>query len=71
MTDSPAVQRLIDVLPSIALPVARDIINSTESVLATFVTKLVAEETRQTEEKEKKKKKDADDVAANGEQCKS
>lgn len=47
-----------------------DIVNNTDSVLATFVTKLLVEETRQAEEKDKENK-DANSVALTGEQCKS
>lgn len=57
------------ILPSISPPEAREIINNTGSVLTTFVTKLLAEETRQAEEQEKKK--DANGVTVTGEQCKS
>ncbi len=70
VSDSPAVQRLVDALPSLTVAQARDIVNNTDSVLATFVTKLVAEETRQAEEKDKQNK-DANSVALTGEQCKS
>ena len=70
VSDSPAVQRLVDVLPSLTVAQARDIVNNTDSVLATFVTKLLVEETRQAEEKDKENK-DANSVALTGEQCKS
>ena len=68
MADAPAAQRLLEILPSLSPGEARDIVNNTGSVLSTFVTKLVDEETRQTEEK-KKKNKDADGIALTGEQC--
>jgi hypothetical protein len=68
--DSPAVQRLVEVLPSLTVAEARDIVNNTDSLLATFVTKLVAEETRQAEAKDKENK-DANSVAVTGDQCKS
>jgi len=66
--DAPAVQRLVEILPSLTVSEARDIVNNTNSVLSTFVTKLVAEETRQAEEKEKQNK-DANSVAVTGDQC--
>ena len=68
MADAPAAQRLLEILPSLSAGEARDIVNNTSSVLSTFVTKLVDEETRQAEEK-KKQNKDADGIALTGEQC--
>jgi filamentous hemagglutinin family protein len=68
VSDSPAAQRLLEILPSLTTSEARDIVNNTGSVLSTFVTKLIEEETRQAED-EKKKKKDADGIALTGEQC--
>ncbi len=66
--DAPAVQRLVEILPSLTVAEARDIVNNTGSVLSTFVTKLLVEETRQAEEKEKQNK-DANSVAITGDQC--
>jgi hypothetical protein len=66
--DAPAVQRLVEILPSLTVAEARDIVNNTNSVLSTFVTKLLVEETRQAEEKEKQNK-DANSVAVTGDQC--
>ena len=68
VADAPAAQRLLEILPSLSAGEARDIVNNTSSVLSTFVTKLVDEETRQAEEK-KKQNKDADGIALTGEQC--
>ena len=60
----------MELLPSLTVAEARDIVNNTESVLNTFVTKLLAEESRQAEEKAKKDK-DNTGIAMTGEQCKA
>jgi filamentous hemagglutinin family protein len=68
VSDSPAAQRLVEILPSLTSGEARDIVKGVDNVLSTFVTKLIDEESRQAEEK-KKQSKDADGIALTGEQC--
>jgi len=67
---SPVVDRIVQILPTVTVADAQKIVNDTDSVLTTFVTKLLAEETRQAEDNEKKKSKDGDLALLTDQQCK-
>jgi len=69
-TGSPVVDRIIEILPSVTVGDAQKIVNETDSVLTTFVTKLLAEESRQAEENEKKRGKQDDLALLTDQQCK-